>query len=365
MQNNNLDTQSQSSPHQGTPGAPCRVTQSCGTKCQGERSDSYLYLNSNNSTEISKNLSKLTPYHKKKAYTLEKDVAKFVSQVGINHILFLTLTFVDNIKDNKEASRRFNIFNIHFLSKYIGRWMLVKERQKRGAWHYHILIEVPFDARTGFDFNSYWEIGVYREILSKPLEIKDRTRIKKQLRKAERRMVRNAPVKLRAFWTFCRSSAQKYGFGWVHSAPIKDNVEAISKYVGKYISKHVGERIKEDKGVRLTSTSKDFVNSTPKISWISPGGSEWRRKVKEFAHKAGCFDLYDISRKLGSKWSYIYKDIIMDIENYTQEAVIAFIERYNPDVLKNHKIYKTRILDQGMEVIGSDLIDKDTGEVLF
>ena len=358
MQSNNSDTESQSSHCLGTPGGSGRTTQSDGQENQGERSDPYLYLNSNNSTEFLKKLSKLTPYHKKKAHVLEKDVEKFVSQVGINNILFLTLTFAENIKDNKEASRRFNIFNIHFLAKYLGRWMLVKERQKRGAWHYHILIEVPFDARTGFDFNSYWEIGVLREILAKPLEVEDRKRILQQLRKAERRMVRNAPVKLRAFWTFCRSSAQKYGFGWVHSAPIKDNVEAISKYVGKYISKHMGQRIKEDKGVRLTSTSRNFVNSTPKFAWNTEGGKEWRRKLKQFASLIGIKNMEDMAYVFGPRWAYHWEHSILSVDTITPSEIMRFkrlIEKKRSGMQENRTIL----------ALDETLINLTTGEVLF
>ena len=319
---------------------------------EGERSDPLLYLNSNNSDESQKNLSKLTPYHKKKAHILEKDVDKFVSQVGINRVLFLSLTFIQNIIDNKEASRRFNNLNRRFLSVFFGRWMLVKERQDRGAWHYHILVEVPFDVRSGFDFATYKLIGHLRKSPA-PWSKKGG-----KIRKYERKLARSARPHLRAYWNLLNSSMKKYGFGRPHAAPIESNVEAISKYVGKYISKHMDKRIKEDKGVRLTSTSKDFHNSSPKMSWNTDGAKEWRRKVDKFASIIGLNGHDDMREIFGPRWAYHWEYLILNVDTITPSEVgrlVVIVEK------------RRKFLNAPPIAFTSDdtLVDLRTGEELF
>ena len=366
MQNNNLIIKSQSPP--GHPINPCRSAQQSGQGFRGERlRDPLLYLYSNNSDENENNEDKKAPqlssYQKKQAHCTKENCQKFIEKTGIERVAFLTLTFGDDVKDNKEASRRFNNLNRRFISEYFGDWALVKERQKNLRWHYHLLIDCLLDIRTGFDFETFkWDCLLREQNYKLGFPY---SKIKDEVEALQKIWMQSAPAGLKKLWPLLNNSRKKNGFGRCNLIPIYSNAEAAAYYAAKYASSHNQNRPEIDKGVRLSSYSSKFARSTPKFQWRTPGSKEWREKVKQFAHKAGCFDLYDISRKLGSKWSYIYKDIIMDIENYTPEAIIAFIERYNPDVLKNHKIYKTRILDQGMEVIGSDLIDKDTGEVLF
>ena len=115
--------------------------------------DTLLHLNSNNTITPSQNpLNLLTPYHRKQAYSLHENVEKFIKLFGLGCVGFLTLTFKDNVTDHKEAYRRFNSLRSNFLNKIFPDYMLVKERQKRGAWHYHLLVGLNADIRTGFDF---------------------------------------------------------------------------------------------------------------------------------------------------------------------------------------------------------------------
>ena len=334
------------------PGAPCPSAQLNGTESQDERSDSFLYLNSNNCTGVQKSLSKFTPYQRKNAYRLEKDVDKFVSQVGINNILFLTLTFAQNIVDNKEASKRFHSLRTHFISKFFGKWMLVKERQKRGAWHYHILVEVPFDVRSSFDFDTYRFIGILRK------ENVPWSKKGKFIKKFERKLHRSASPGLRSVWALLTENMKKYGFGRSHAAPIETNVEAISKYVGKYISKHMDERITEDKGVRLTSTSKDFINSSTKFAWNTEGGKEWRRKLKQFASLIGIRNMADMAYVFGSKWAYHWEHSILSVDTITPSEILRFQKLVKK---KRAGLNKNKMFVMG----NGQLMDSTTGEVLF
>lgn len=59
---------------------------------------------------------------------------------------FLTLTFADNVQDVKSANYEFKLFR-QKLERYLGRkfkYLGVIEFQKRGAVHYHLIMDIPF-----------------------------------------------------------------------------------------------------------------------------------------------------------------------------------------------------------------------------
>jgi hypothetical protein len=232
-------------------------------------------LYSNNDTDDDDfRLNRLSGYHKKQAECIYTNSRQFCEKVGLSRVGFLTLTFADNVRDQKEAYRRFKSMNVHFLSERFGDWILVKERQKRGAWHYHILIDCKCDIRSGVDFFELQE-GVYS----------------------------SANANLRAIWSDLRSAMPKYGFGRSELLPLRSNGEAVGRYVGKYISKHVGARAEEDKGVRLFSTSGGFKAANTKFGWNTPGNWVWRMKVKTYANFLGIKDYADLKHVLGARWA--------------------------------------------------------------
>lgn len=274
-------------------------------------------LNSNNTIENLENqISLLTPYHRKQAYSLKENCSKFIQMFGIERVGFLTLTFPDNVVDNKEAYKRFNSFRTNFLSSVFDEYMLVKERQKRGAWHYHLLVAVSQDIRTGFDFNQ-----VFPE-------------------KGKRPCYRSASPYLRNLWSELREALPKYGFGRSELAPVRANDEAMANYVGKYIEQNVtGKKLsgyeEQDKGVRLISYSRTWPRTNTKFSWNSAGSKEWRRKLKRFTVELlGLNNTDDLKEKYGSKWAYIWTDYIIEIDeilndSINKELVKAHIEKQN------------------------------------
>ena len=94
--------------------------------------------------------------------------------------------------------------------------------KRRGAWHLHVLVLLPYDIRTGVDF---------------------------------------APPYLRAVWRELRIKCKAYGFGRHELLPIKSNADAMAQYIGKYISKHLGSRKDEDKGKRLIASSSGWTKT--------------------------------------------------------------------------------------------------------
>lgn len=254
-------------------------------------------LNINISTETIKQGENLTPSvspsASKTAFVLRESVRKMVEQVGVERVGFLTLTFPDYLTCPKEAQRRFNSIATHVLRPRYRDYIAVFERCKSGAIHYHILVTLPHDIKTGFDHKAV----VKRDYTS-------------------------ASAYLRAEWIFWReiSKNKKYGFGRHELMPIKTNATGISNYVAKYISKHLEARLPEDKGVKLVRMTQGVRAGNTRFQWNSKGAAEWRKKVSIYV--TGC--LYERTGRviigdgyehiLGMEWVHRARDRIMTID---------------------------------------------------
>lgn len=325
-----------------------------------------LYLNSNNSTGFDKfppeipaaALLELSPYHRKQAFVLGGNVQKFIGLIGLNRCGFLTLTFPDNVTDNKEASRRFNILRTHFLSRFFGEWMLVKERQVRGAWHYHILIDCRTDIRTGINWAE----------IDPP--------------KGKRPKYTSACPALRSIWQLLRERLPSYGFGRSELLPIKKESEAVSSYMGKYIGKHLSAREEKDKGVRLVSYSSHWSKSSVKMAWHSDGSQEWRRKLAKFSHLTGCHDLDDLKAVFGPHWAHSLKEYVNQVDTLTPSEILRIKVLYRraqlgpgefdtfPRPNRHRLVYGDFLPSSSKDIPGSVvrsrlMVDSKTGEVLF
>ncbi|WP_052678194.1 rolling circle replication-associated protein [Escherichia coli] len=88
---------------------------------------------------------------RKSASCLAWNVEFLCSKFGIENLGFLTLTFRDHVLDPKEAQRRFNSLRTNVLRERYQADIRVVERQKSGRIHYHLLVVIGEDIRTGFD----------------------------------------------------------------------------------------------------------------------------------------------------------------------------------------------------------------------
>jgi hypothetical protein len=223
---------------------------------------------------------------KRTAYALQLNVAAMCERHGIEKVGFLTLTFRDHILDPKEAQRRLNSLITNVIRPRYGQVIRVLERQKSGRIHYHLLVNVGADIRTGVDFEAL-----------------------------KRRDYRSAGAELRAEWAFWRRTAKPYGFGRTELLPIRSTSEAIGRYVGKYIAKHLEHREERDRRVRLVSYSGLRVAST-RFGWANGGAKEWRAKVKAFVsmlHEAGAIfspTAAAMRLKFGPRWAHSWRDSI-------------------------------------------------------
>lgn len=234
---------------------------------------------------------KLSQQQKKSASALAWNVKHFVGQFGLEHVGFLTLTFPDDVKSPKEAQRRFNSLRTHVLAERYRAHIRVLERHKSGRIHYHLLIAVASDIRSGADFDAF-AVGDYR----------------------------SASRALRDEWAFWRATAPVYGFGRTELLPIKSTAEGIGRYVGKYIGKHLGQRRPGDKGVRLVEYSRGARMASTRFGWNTPGAAAWRRKVRLFAsvmaegmHSPEPVPFRSFTAVFGPRWAYHFRDFILSL----------------------------------------------------
>ena len=240
-------------------------------------------------------LNELTPSSRRTAFALQANVEAMCTEVGIERVGFFTLTFADHVLDAREAQRRWNGFLTNVLRPRYGRVIRVLERQKSGRIHYHALISVDADIRTGCDFAAF-----------------------------ENRDYRTAPPVLRREWAFLRRAAKAHGFGRTELLPVRSTVEAIGRYVGKYIGKHLEQRIAADKRVRLVSYTGPKVAIT-RFAWVSPGATQWRQKLGAYLrmlHREGAIaapTMEAMRSRYGPRWAYHWRDLIMTLPMETND----------------------------------------------
>jgi hypothetical protein len=223
----------------------------------------------------------VTGGHKRSAFVLVFEILALAKQYGIEHLGFMTLTFADLVLELKEANRRFNSLNSHVLKERYARGLVVPERQRSRRVHFHLLVVVAADIRTGVDFEAF---------ARKP-----------------RGDYRSAGTALRAEWAFWRKTAPAYGFGRTELLPIRSTAEGIARYVGKYISKHVRERVESDKGARLVrylGFGQGGRKASCRFGWNTDNAWLWRHKLAAYAERNGARDTEDLVKLFGPRWAY-------------------------------------------------------------
>lgn len=220
------------------------------------------------------------------AFALALNVEEGVGRWGLDNTGFLTLTFAEHVVEPKEAQRRMNSLTTHVLRPRYGGAIRVFERQKSGRIHYHLLVNVGKDIRTGVDFQA----------------IADQD-------------YRTAGPALRAEWAFWRRTAKLYGFGRTELLPVLSSAQAVGKYVGKYIAKHLGAREQRDVGVRLVSYVGPRV-ATVRFAWAGKRSTDWRQALGSLVRDLAATGRIDsasfdgMRRAFGKSWAWKWRDIV-------------------------------------------------------
>jgi hypothetical protein len=253
-------------------------------------------LNTINCNENVKSPSeKLSSGHRKTAFALKQNVLWMIERHGLHCIGFLTLTFARHVVAAKEAQQALHSLMSGVLRGRYCEYIIVMERMTSKRIHFHLLVVVAKDIRTGFDFAAV-KRGDYR----------------------------SASPYLRAEWSFLRKTAPKYRFGRTELLPIRKTAEGVAKYVGKYVAKHIGQRLPEDKGAKLVRYSKGANRVNNQFGWASVGAFMWRNKVGAFCKM---FRLNEDNYKpalqewFGKNWVYVLRPVIESIKlpNYHSE----------------------------------------------
>jgi hypothetical protein len=254
-------------------------------------------LNTNNCNEGKKDRSEsLSAAHRKTAYALKCNVLLLIGRFALERIGFLTLTFARHVVNYKDAQKALHSLMTGVLKGRYVEYIIVMERMDSGRIHYHLLIVMAEDIRTGFHFAA-----------------------------VKRGHYGSASDYLRREWKFWRDTAPKYGFGRTELLPIKKTAAGVAKYVGKYVAKHIGQRLPEDKGARLVRYSKLTNRIGIQFTWASSGAYMWRSKLGEFCRMLGLnSDNYKKSLKewFGKNWVYHLRPLIQSIklpEFFTEE----------------------------------------------
>ncbi len=247
--------------------------------------------------EIREKINLLQSNHKKTAALLAWTIFTLAVKYGIEQMGMLTMTFADHVTEPKEATRRLKSLIVGVLNPRYLAWVRVFERQESGRIHFHLIVVLKDDIKTGADFAAF--------------KAKD---------------YRSASPALRSEWAFWRKTAKLYRFGRTELLPIKSSAEAISRYVGKYISKHIGCREERDKGVRLAGFSKGARVGTTRFAWSTPGSWVWRRKLKTLAESLGVKEIAGMTARFGPRWAFYVRDVVarFQLQQYpTEELYIA------------------------------------------
>jgi hypothetical protein len=246
-------------------------------------------LNPNNCNEsVNADVLKLSSAHKKAVYALIQNIILLVFIYGLNRIGFMTLTFARHVVDYREAQKALHSLMTGVLRHRYREYIVVMERMDSKRIHYHLLVVLDKDIRTGFNFAQV-EAGNYS----------------------------SANAFLRSEWKFWRVTAPKYGFGRHELMPVRSTADAIAKYLGKYISKHIGNRLPEDKGARLVRYSKGTNRVGTCFSWVSPGAFMWRAKLGTFCRMLGLnSENYQqfLKEWFGRNWVYHLRPLILSIK---------------------------------------------------
>lgn len=231
--------------------------------------------------------------HKRSACALAWNVQFLADKFGLERLGFLTLTFADHVTDPKEAQRRFNSLASNVLRDRYAEFIRVWERTKSGRIHYHLLVVLNRDIRTGFDFDA-----------------------------VSRNDYKSANPAIRDEWAFWRKTAKAYGFGRTELLPVRSTAEGIARYVGKYISKHVAQREERDKGFRLVEYTRGARMSSTRFGWHTEGAWQWRAKVGLFCRILGAngatsdfspVPFRDLAKICGPRWAYHYREFIASL----------------------------------------------------
>ena len=233
----------------------------------------------------------------KTEFCLKSNIELAAKFYGIEHLVFFTITFAYAVYSAKRAQKHLNsILSNVIRPRYGDRYLAVFERHASGAIHFHFVLWLEKDVRTGFD----WTLA---DLAYAAQRQRDYNRAGKLWGETAGKAV-NGDF-LRGEWRFWRDLKKRYRWlGRCEMLPVKSTAEAIAKYTGGYIGKHMEHRREEDKGVNLVRYGKGMHRAKSRLAFNSPKARLCRLKLQEFAHQVGCGSTDALKKRFGPRWAY-------------------------------------------------------------
>lgn len=280
---------------------------------------------------------------KKQADTLTKNIAWLATTFGNERIGFLTLTLGDmdaggryrNLRDRKEAQRRFRSLLTNVIAKRYLCGVIVTERHRNGGLHFHLAVVCADDIHGQIDFAACFP----------PKDARGKPQYKPDYATA------NAAIKRE--WAFWRCIAKLYGFGRHQLQPMRANGEALGRYLAAYLSQDWEHRLPEDKGARCVryfghwSTAPRITGKRPtsppndsRFGWMHPRSRAWREMVKQVVivlkYKGAKIDEHNIKDIIGPKWAWkmgkLFAAVRFEVGDWQDAALRLAIEEQNQKV---------------------------------
>lgn len=222
---------------------------------------------------------------------VELEIQGLIVRHGVNCIGFLTFTFSDDVKTIKEASRRFNSLFSNVLSKRYREWIGVVQRHKDGRIHFHLVVVMSQDIRTGFDFDQ-----------------------------VKRRDYSSASAYLKAEWAFLRALMPEYSFGRHELLPIRIT-QGFGRYVARYVGR-AGNTRQDEKGARLVRFSRSFQRTIcGPFSKCDVIETRARERLPEIIESLGFRDRAQLEIEVGPRWKYHLARIMYCAEGAFQQVL--------------------------------------------
>lgn len=277
---------------------------------------------------------------KKQADALTENIKWAAQTFGPERIGFLTLTLGDfdtggrfrNLRDRKEAQRRFHSLFTNVIAKRYPCGVTITERHQNGGIHFHIGLVCTADIRGEMDFAACFPP---KDRFGKPAYKPDYS---------------TANDAIKREWAFWRRVAKLYGFGRHQLQPMREHGEAFGRYLGKYLSKDWANRLPEDKGARCVRyfghwsktarVEKERRKSPPhgsRFGWLTPRARAWRELVKQVVivlkYRGAKVTEENIKAVMGPKWAWrmgkLFEAVRFETGDWQDEAVRAVIVEHN------------------------------------
>jgi hypothetical protein len=261
----------------------------------------------------------------RKAETLFINADALIKRVGLEKCGFFTRTFKDNVTSRKLAESMNHSWNSGYGREVFVESISVPERQDRGAFHYHDLVALDCDIRTGFDFESCQAAADLKKAHFHKHNghwCWDSPQYEANFKKLERAYFASANPNLKRLWREIGNSkypgkAAEYGFGRCELMPILSNSQACARYLGAYVNIQHNRREDEDKGMRTVRYAIKTVpvfcdgrwqraSLRPAIAqwaFVKGGAAKWRLGCKVLSKLLG--GVRDFAPIFGKRWALL------------------------------------------------------------